>query len=236
MDGKIPPSDHDDGREDMWGIKRRDRRWFQVMTLIGGTAGSIVLTWLEVRYGAGGTTPNVLVRNILLGIGASFIAAGFISWELLHVKELFMAIADWIREATERRRQRLRDEGRREGLQEGQMEGLKQALKERLPQAREEGRREGLQEGRQQGREEMRREMLAQSGDSPNEDAVAESLGPSSNGDRRNAYLAGYEDAQRGNPLSSHNDAYVNGYSDAQRGHPLNPPPNGQQSDAHQSK
>lgn len=31
-----------------------------------------------------------------------------------------MAIADWIREATERRRQRLRDEGRREGRREAE--------------------------------------------------------------------------------------------------------------------
>ena len=31
-----------------------------------------------------------------------------------------MAIADWIREATERRRERLRDEGRREGRREAE--------------------------------------------------------------------------------------------------------------------
>ena len=219
-------------REAIWGINRKDRRWFQLMTLLGGTAGSATLLWLILRYRAAADTPDEVAFRILLGIGASFVAAGFVAWSLLQVKEIAMPIGDWIREANERRRQRLRDEGRREG----QVEGLKQALKERLPQAREEGRQEGLEEGRQQGREEIRREMLAQSGDGPNENAVAESPGPSPNGNRRNAYLAGYEDAQRSNPLSSRNDAYVNGYSDAQRGHPLNPPPNGQQSDAHQSK
>ena len=67
--------------------------------------------------------PNVVGRNILLSIGASFVAAGFVSWAILQAKELMMAIADWIREATERRRERLRDEGRREGRIEGRDEG-----------------------------------------------------------------------------------------------------------------
>ena len=50
-----------------------------------------------------------------------------------------MAIADWIREATERRRERLRDEGRREGRIEGRNEGLIEG--------RDEGRIEGRGEG-----------------------------------------------------------------------------------------
>ena len=41
--------------------------------------------------------------------------------------ELTMAIADWIRDATERRRQRLRDEGRRQGLIEGIRQGRREA-------------------------------------------------------------------------------------------------------------
>ena len=211
-------------RETIWGINRKDRRWFQLLTLLGGTGGSATLIWLTLSYRAVADTADEMAFSIPLAIGASFVAAGFVAWSLLQVKEITMPIGDWIREANERRRQRLRDEGRREG----QIEGLKQALRERIPQARE--------EGRQEGRAEMRLEMLAQLGDDPNEDTVAEPLGPSSNDNRRTAYLAGYEDAQRSNPLSSSNDAYVNGYSDAQRGHPLNPPPNGPQSDAHQSK
>ena len=67
--------------------------------------------------------PNAVGRNILLSIGASFVAAGFVSWAILQAKELMMAIADWIREATEKRRERLRDEGRREGRIEGRGEG-----------------------------------------------------------------------------------------------------------------
>ena len=51
--------------------------------------------------------PNAVARNILLSIGASFVAAGFVSWAILQAKELTMAIADWIREATERRRRRI---------------------------------------------------------------------------------------------------------------------------------
>ena len=50
-------------------------------------------------------------------------AAGFVSWAILQAKELTMAIADWIRDANEKRRQRLRDEGRVEGLRQGRIEG-----------------------------------------------------------------------------------------------------------------
>ena len=110
---------YDPNRETIWGISPKDRQWFQLLTLIGGVAGSIVLTRLEIAYGSDGATPNEMARNILLGIGASFVAAGFIAWGLLQAKELIMAIADWIREATERRRKRLREEGRREGYERG---------------------------------------------------------------------------------------------------------------------
>ena len=72
----------------------------------------------EMRRGFA-VAPNGVARNILLSVGASFVAAGFVSWAILQAKELMMAIADWIREATERRRERLRDEGRREGRIEG---------------------------------------------------------------------------------------------------------------------
>ena len=51
--------------------------------------------------------PNAVARNILLSVGASFVAAGFVSWAILQAKELTMAIADWIREATERRKRDL---------------------------------------------------------------------------------------------------------------------------------
>ena len=44
---------------------------------------------------------------------------------------LVMAIADWIREATERRRQRLRREGRIKGLSEGYLMGYDDADKGR---------------------------------------------------------------------------------------------------------
>ena len=82
-----------------------------------------MMAFLEIEYRASDATPNTVARNILLSIGASFVAAGFVSWAILQAKDLTMAIADWIREATERRRQRLRDEGRSEGLIEGRGEG-----------------------------------------------------------------------------------------------------------------
>ena len=79
--------------------------------------------------------PNGVARNILLSVGASFVAAGFVSWAILQAKELMMAIADWVREATERRRDRIiaealergRDEGRIEGRGEGYLMGYEDA-------------------------------------------------------------------------------------------------------------
>ena len=73
--------------------------------------------------------PNAVARNILLSVGASFVAAGFVSWAILQAKELTMAIADWIREATERRRRRIiaeavQSDEYRKGYAEGFHEGL----------------------------------------------------------------------------------------------------------------
>ena len=112
-----------DERDNLWGIDSNDRRWFQALTLAGGVIASIIMAFLEIEYRANDATPNTVARNILLSIGASFVAAGFVSWAILQAKELTMAIADWIREATEKRRQRLRDEGRIEGYDMGYDDG-----------------------------------------------------------------------------------------------------------------
>ena len=97
-----------------------------------------ILLWVSDAIGGEvcrgfAATPNVVERNILLSIGASFVAAGFVSWAILQAKELMMAIADWIREATERRRERLRDEGRREGRGEGYLMGYEDRDKGKPP-------------------------------------------------------------------------------------------------------
>lgn len=102
----------DEFRETIWGIDPRDRQWFQLLTLIGGIAGSVILTQLELAHGPGSAGPNQVARNVLLGIGASFVASGFIAWGLLQIKELIMAIADWIRASTARRRERWEREAR----------------------------------------------------------------------------------------------------------------------------
>ena len=119
----------DDGRETIWGINRKDRRWFQLMTLLGGTGGSATLVWLILRYRAAADTPDEVAFSILLGIGASFIAAGFVAWSLLQVKEIAMPIGDWIREATEKRRQRILEQGRKEGREQGREQGRKEGYK-----------------------------------------------------------------------------------------------------------
>ena len=106
-------------RDNLWGIDSNDRRWFQALTLAGGVIASIMMAFLEIEYRAGDAAPNTVARNILLSIGASFVAAGFVSWAILQAKELTMAIADWIREATEKRKQRITSEARREGYMMG---------------------------------------------------------------------------------------------------------------------
>ena len=110
---------YDNGRETIWGISRGDRRWFQAMTLVGGNVGSIAVTLLTLKHRPADQTPDALALALLLGIGASFVAAGFVAWNVVQIKELTMAIADWIREATERRRQRILAEGRAEGYRMG---------------------------------------------------------------------------------------------------------------------
>ena len=89
------------------------------MTLLGGTSGSVILTLLELDVLSPTASIGEVARNIAIGIGASFVASGFIAWGLLQAKELIMPIGDWIREANERRRERWREEGRQEGREEG---------------------------------------------------------------------------------------------------------------------
>ena len=110
-------------REAIWGISPRDRAWFQLLTLLGGIAGSVILIWLELAHGDAATSASETARNIVLGIGGSFIAAGFIAWGMLQLKELGMSIADWLKARNERNREMLLQAGRVEGREEGLREG-----------------------------------------------------------------------------------------------------------------
>lgn len=107
--------DHSRARETIWGISRQDRPWFQVMTLLGGIAGSVTLTVLELEYRTPDATPNTTGLNIVLGIGGSFVAAGFTAWGILQVKELAMSIAHWIQVRTAKNRARLYSQGYNDG-------------------------------------------------------------------------------------------------------------------------
>ncbi|MYC35336.1 MAG: hypothetical protein F4X66_00240 [Chloroflexi bacterium] len=82
-------------------------------------AGSIKLAWLELDSPSGGA-PSEAARNIILGIGASFVASGFIAWGLLQAKEMTMYIADWFRAAAERRQQRRSEEAYLRGYEDAQ--------------------------------------------------------------------------------------------------------------------
>ena len=70
----------DDYRETMWGISPSDRKWFQVLTLVDGISGSVLLTIMEFTHRSAGVMPNQVVLSILLGVGASFVASGFVAW------------------------------------------------------------------------------------------------------------------------------------------------------------
>ena len=102
-------------RESIWGINPKDRHWFQGLTLLGGTVCSTVLSVLIFEYRTDSDTPDGILLSILLGIGASFVACGFIAWGILQAKEIIMSLGDWIRELNARQRERLIRPGARGG-------------------------------------------------------------------------------------------------------------------------
>ena len=161
----------DEYRETIWGIRPDDRKWFESFTVIGGTAGSIVLAVLELNSVAAGTTQAETARNIALGIGASFVASGFIAWGLLQVKDYMSSLGDWIREKTKERRERWMEEAREEGIGLGIVQGIEQ--------------------GRRQGREETLREIYGPDYVDPQEDKPAQSDDPDdSNGKNGNVRVS----------------------------------------------
>ena len=118
--------DNNSDRETIWGINRKDRPWFQLLTLLGGLAGAVTLTMLELEYRPPDATPNTTGLNIVLGIGGSFVAAGFIAWGLLQTKELAMSIANWINDRRARNRARLIAQGYDQGFDQGFGQGYGQ--------------------------------------------------------------------------------------------------------------
>ena len=123
----------DDGyRESIWGIDPRDRPWFQVLTLAGGVAGSIILTLLELDSLSVGGAPSEAARNIVLGIGASFVASGFIAWGILQAKDLTMPAGDILRRFAEKQREKWYEESRQQGIKEGREQGRAEGRLEAL--------------------------------------------------------------------------------------------------------
>ena len=105
----------------------------------------MILTLLELEALSGDAAAGVVARNVVLGIGGSFVASGFIAWGMLQAKEMIMSMSDWIRNATERRRERWREERRQERDEEARRQV-------------EESRREG-EEIRRQAEEDARRQV-----------------------------------------------------------------------------
>ena len=142
----------DEDRESIWGIARKDRAWFQALTLVSGVALSIMMAYLELAYRPADATPNVVARGIVVGVGASFVASGFVAWGILQAKELIMAVADLIRDFAEKRNQkieaRIADETRK--AREAGIEA---------------GREVGYEQGSQDTREQIQREVREKLGD-----------------------------------------------------------------------
>ena len=111
--------DYNEDRETIWGINRQDRPWFQLLTLLGGVVGSIILTVLAVNHGPPDSAPSETAGGIVLGIGGSFVASGFIAWGLLQCKELIMSIAYWIKRRNAKNRAELIAQGIERGYEMG---------------------------------------------------------------------------------------------------------------------
>ena len=120
--------DYNEDRETIWGINRQDRPWFQLLTLLGGVVGSIILTVLAVNHGPPDSAPGETAGGIVLGIGGSFVASGFIAWGLLQCKELIMSIAYWIKRRNAKNRAELIAQGVERGIEQGIERGIEQGI------------------------------------------------------------------------------------------------------------
>lgn len=145
----------DEDRESIWGIASKDRAWFQALTLVGGVALSIMTAYLELAYSPAGATPNVVARGIVVGIGASFVASGFVAWGILQAKELTMAVADLIRDFAEKRKQKW----------EAEAEERRQKWAEETEERREKARKAAYEQGSRDTREQIQREVREKLGD-----------------------------------------------------------------------
>lgn len=120
----------DEYRETIWGIRPDDRKWFQFFTVIGGIAGSVILAVLEIQSPSVSSALGETARNIVLGIGASFVASGFVTWGFLQAREIMSSFAAWIRANTKKREDRLLERGREEGIELGRRRGREETLLE----------------------------------------------------------------------------------------------------------
>ena len=167
----------DEDRESIWGIASKDRAWFQALTLVGGVGLSIMTVYLELAYRPVGAAPNVVVRSVIVGIGASFVASGFVAWGILQAKEMIMAAADLIRGFTEKRRQKWAaeaeeqrqkwaaeaEEQRRKWAAEA--EERRQMIEARIADEARRARESGYEQGSQDAREQIQREVREKLGD-----------------------------------------------------------------------
>ena len=117
----------DQGFQTIWGIKPKDRFWFSLITITGGTAGAaavIVLTITEMDK----PKPNEILTDTFTGITAAYTTAGFVALVVINVKETILSIAERIRDNNKKNRMITKEEGRQEGLKQGRQEGREQTI------------------------------------------------------------------------------------------------------------
>ena len=117
----------DQGFQTIWGIKPKDRFWFSLITITGGTAGAaavIVLTITEMDK----PKPKEILTDTFTGITAAYTTAGFVALVVINVKETILSIAERIRDNNKKNRMITKEEGRQEGLKQGRQEGREQTI------------------------------------------------------------------------------------------------------------
>ena len=121
---------------------------------------SIMTVYLDLAYRPADATPNVVARSIVVGIGASFVASGFVAWGILQAKELIMAVADLIRDFAEKRKQKWEAEAeeRRQKWEE-EAEKRRQMRADEARRAREAGYEQGSRDTREQIQREVREKL-----------------------------------------------------------------------------
>ena len=110
----------DQGFQTIWGIKPKDRFWFSLITITGGTAGAAAIIVLKIiELGTSDQGFSETLKDTFTGITAAYTTAGFAALVVINIKETILSIAERIRDNNKKNRMITKEEGRQEGLKQG---------------------------------------------------------------------------------------------------------------------